>query len=277
MPAWAPGRTRARLAAALAATAIVIGFEPMPTSAALVQLLPDLRMARPSDLRLTTAANGNRLLRITTTIANVGKGPFALVATRPNTGTTAMKVQQRIWRDNGTTRYVDTRGTARYAGDGHDHWHIRRVATYELIDAKGRAVRRDAKVGFCFFDTGIYNRATSGFRPTRVYSESGCGGRSSLRATMGISVGWGDTYGSGLAYQWIDVTGTPAGIYWVVLTADKENLYIESNETNNCSWAKIVMANGAAGMTMLERGQGCVPPGVVPPKPTPTPTPTPSP
>jgi hypothetical protein len=270
-------RARVRLAAVLAAIAIVAGFEPGPTNAALVQLLPDLRMARPLYLRITTSSSGRRLLRMKTTIANIGKGHFALLATRLGTGTSTMKVQQRIWRNDNTTRYVPTSGTARFAGDGHNHWHIRRVATYELVDSKARRIRRDAKVGFCFFDTGVYNSATPGFRPTKKFFASGCGGRSSLRAYMGISIGWGDTYGAGLAYQWIDVTGVPAGTYWVVVTADKENFYLESNEQNNCAWAKVRLSSGAASVSTIARGQGCKPPGVVPPTPTPSPTPSPTP
>ena len=271
------GRARARLVAVLAATAIVAGFEPGPTSAALAQRLPDLRMARPLDLRITTSSSGRKLLRMTTIIANIGQGPFALLATRPSTGSSTMTVQQRIWRSDNTTRFVPTKGSARFAGDGHNHGHIRRVATYELVDSRARRLRRDAKVGFCFFDTGVYNSATPGFRPTKKFFASGCGGRSSLRAYMGISVGWGDKYTSGLAYQWIDVTGVPGGTYWILVTADKENYYLESNEKNNCAWAKVRLSSGAASVTTIARGQGCVPPGVVPPSPTPSPSPSPTP
>lgn len=98
-----------------------------------------------------------------------------------------------------------------------------------------------------------------------------------MRATMGISVGWGDTYGARLAYQWIDVTGVAAGTYWLVATADKANLYLESSDANNCSWARIRLGSGGATVTTLERGQGCVPPGVTLPSPTPGPSASPSP
>lgn len=269
---------RSRLGAVIIGVVLVVGSAaPDPASGALAQLLPDLRMARPTDLRITISSSGRRLLRLTTTIANVGAGPFALRASRPTTGATTMRVQQRIWRSDGTTRYIDTTGTARYAGDGHSHWHIRRVATYEIVDAHLRPIRRDAKIGFCFFDTGVYDDSLPGVHPTRTYRESGCGTQSSLTATMGISVGWGDTYPSGFAYQWIDVTGVAAGTYWVIATADKAGSYVESNEANNCSWARVRLGAGGSSVTTLARGQGCVPPGVTPPGPDPSPSPSASP
>jgi hypothetical protein len=264
----------ALVAVTAAITIAGLGLQPA-RSATVSDLLPDLRMARPTSIRITTSASGRKLLRFTTTIGNVGRGRFELVAHRPSLSYSTMTVRQRIFRDNGTTRYVATKATSRFAGDGHNHWHIRRVATYDLIDAHARRLRGDRKIGFCFFDTSIYDRSVHGFRPIRRYFEKSCGSRSSLTVRMGISVGWGDTYSSALAYQWIDVTGIPTGTYWLVATADKDNFYRESNETNNCSWAKVRLSGGASVVTVIARGTGCTPPGVTPPVP-PSPSPPPS-
>jgi len=89
---------------------------------------------------------------------------------------------------------------------------------------------------------------------------------------MGISVGWGDTYQAGLAYQWIDVTGVPAGTYHVRTSADPLGHYLETSEGNNCSWAQIRIGATGSRVTVLDRGHGCEPPGG--PEPTPTPIPT---
>jgi hypothetical protein len=94
---------------------------------------------------------------------------------------------------------------------------------------------------------------------------------------MGISQGWGDTYGSSLAYQWIDVTGVPNGTYWLIATADKENAYLETNEKNNCAWARIRLSRRATVVTVLTRGVGCAPPGVAVPAPSASPSVSPSP
>ena len=258
------------------AAVTIAGFGLQPArSATVVDLLPDLRMARPTGLRIATSASGRKLLRFTTTIGNVGRGRFELLAHRPSLAYSTMTVKQRIFGNNGTTRYIATKATARYAGDGHNHWHIRRVASYDLIDSHARRLRGDRKIGFCFFDTSAFDRSVPGFRPDPHYVERTCGTRTSLSARMGISVGWGDTYGSSLAYQWIDVTGVATGTYWLIATADKDNYYLESNEKNNCSWAKVKLSSGASVVTLLARGQGCVPPGVTPPVP-PSPSPPPS-
>jgi hypothetical protein len=244
-------------------------------SATVFQVRPDLRMSRPTSLRIQRSSTGRQLLRFTTTIVNVGTGKFELLASRKSRSVRTMTVRQRVWMSNGTTRTVPTKGTTIYAGDGHNHWHIRRVATYELVNASGAAVRRDKKIGFCFFDTGVYNRSIHNFHAHRRYFAAGCGGRTSLSVRMGISVGWSDTYGSGLAYQWLDVTGVANGTYWLIAIADKDNYYLETNDKNNCSWAKVRLSKRAQAVTVLARGTGCTPQGVTPP-PTPTPSSSPS-
>ena len=47
-----------------------------------VDRLPDLAMARPTDLRMQVDATGRRLLRFTTMIVNIGEGPLETRAVR---------------------------------------------------------------------------------------------------------------------------------------------------------------------------------------------------
>src|SRR5262245_38167278 len=89
--------------------------------------LPDLRMARVRDLRLERDAAGHRLLRFTTRIVNVGKGPFVLHGRRASTSIAAMTVVQRVTTPSGF-RAVPTTAIMRWSGDGHNHWHTQRVA-----------------------------------------------------------------------------------------------------------------------------------------------------
>ena len=56
---------------------------------------------------------------------------------------------------------------------------------------------------------------------------------------MGISVGGGDRYGYTLAFQWIDITGLTPGRYQLFGTVDPQNYYLESDETNNTTWALL--------------------------------------
>lgn len=59
---------------------------------------------------------------------------------------------------------------------------------------------------------------------------------------------------------------------------DKEGIYRESNESNNCAWARERRPSSGSTVTLLSRGTGCTPPGVTPsPTPSPTSVPIPTP
>lgn len=238
--------------------------------------LPDLAMGRPLDLRLVKT-NGKRRLRFTGVIVNVGAGPFETRAYRKSLKTRTMVVRQRIYDSAGGHRTIVTPAVVKYAGDGHDHWHVQRVAGYELFadTGEGPVLRRGAKVGFCFFDTRLRRSSLPRAPKTRRYLEKGCGTRNSHSIRIGLSVGWADIYPWNFAWQWVDVTGLPAGRYLLKLSADPEGAFVERRETNNCNWTRIQIPRTGSKVTVLERGTGCILPGEVPP-PTPTPSPGPT-
>jgi hypothetical protein len=225
--------------------------------------LPDLAMAMPSELRIEIASAGVRRLRFTGVIVNIGSGPFETRASRRTTATPTMLVSQRIYNAAGGTRVHDTSAVARYAGDGHNHWHVQSVAGYALYapTGKGPAIRRDAKVGFCFFDTNPYRLSLPGAPPSGRYKQSGCGTRSSLFVKNGISVGWSDRYPSNFAWQWIDITNLPGGEYLLKLSADPNGNFEEEREKNNCNWTRIRFNASGTGLSILESGWGCALPG----------------
>ncbi|MCB0792994.1 MAG: T9SS type A sorting domain-containing protein [Flavobacteriales bacterium] len=86
-------------------------------------------------------------------------------------------------------------------GPCHNHWHYQGYAEYLLYDSTGQQLAQGFKNGFCVLDLECSNGGSAQF---------GC-------ANMGISMGCGDIYGSGLACQWIDVTGVPDGRYTLVV------------------------------------------------------------
>jgi Lysyl oxidase/CARDB len=61
--------------------------------------------------------------------------------------------------------------------------------------------------------------------------------------TTGLSVGWGDTYPAGIAFQWIDITGLKSGRYRLRATADPANWFPETNNTNNNTWVNIQLTS----------------------------------
>ena len=70
----------------------------------------------------------------------------------------------------------------------------------------------------------------------------GGGNPTALRVTMGLSRGWGDTYGAFTVGQYLDITGLADGRYRVRVTADGDSTdgsdrFLESDKTNNSTWA----------------------------------------
>ena len=217
--------------------------------------LPDLRMARPSDVRLAYGTTGDgpnrRLLRFSALITNVGQGPLVVRGKRDcdSSACPKMRTAQRIKQTDGTWRGVRTDRAARLdVGDGHDHWHVLRVQRYELfpLDRPPEApgALRGAKTGYCFFDTNATRLDLPGAPRQRVFSESDCGDASSTSVRMGLSVGWGDLYGWYLPRQWIDTTGIAYGRYLLCSTANAEGDWLETDRSNNQSWAEIRLSGG---------------------------------
>jgi Lysyl oxidase len=219
--------------------AALLALSRPPAAAATTDRLPDLGMAPLRDLSIdTTTIPGRRLLRFTTVIVNIGAGPFETTGSRPNTSTAQMAVTQRIFHDAGSYREVSTPAVMFWAGDGHEHWHVRDVEAYELIRLdNGRRVGTGAKHGFCYFDNTPYRLGLPGAPSSSVYG--GCGTAGDLTVTTGLSVGWGDTYPAGIAFQWIDITGLKSGRYRLRATADPANWFAETNNANNATWVKI--------------------------------------
>jgi lysyl oxidase len=216
---------------------------PGPVGAATAaDRLPDLGMAPLTDLGIdTTTLPGRRLLRFTTVIVNVGRGPFETIGSRPGTGTPEMTVRQRIYDDAGGARDVATPTVMFFAGDGHDQWHVR--------DAEGHELRR-AKHGFCYYDNTPYRLALPGAPLWSIYGH--CGAAEDLTVTTGLSVGWGDTYPASIALQWIDITGLKSGRYRLTATADPGGWFVETSEANNATWLDIKLTG--SGVAVLARG-----------------------
>jgi Lysyl oxidase len=212
---------------------------------AVADRLPDLGMGQLGDLSIdTTTIPGHRLLRFRTVIANVGIGPLETIGTRSGTTVPEMTVRQRIYDDAGSYRDVDTAAVMFYAGDGHNHWHVRDAEAYELLRLdNGSRVGTGAKHGFCYFDNTRYRLSLPRAPSDPVYT--GCGTQDDLTVTTGISVGWGDTYPAFVPFQYIDVTGLKSGRYRLRATADPQGWFAETNNGNNSTWVDIQLTGSA--------------------------------
>jgi hypothetical protein len=220
------------------AVAAVLTLSRPPAAAAAADRLPDLGMAQLSDFSIdTTTIPGHRLLRFTTVIVNIGVGPFETIGSRSDTSIPQMTVTQRIFNDSGSYE-VTTPAVMFWAGDGHDHWHVRDAEAYELTRLdNGRKVGTGAKQGFCYFDNTHYRPSLAGSPDLPAYT--GCGTAADLTVTTGLSVGWGDTYPAWRTLQWIDITGLNSGRYRLHAAADPENWFAETDDANNSTWVDL--------------------------------------
>lgn len=228
-------------------------------------LLPDLGMARIADIQIENTGSEKRL-RFSATIVNIGAGPFELRGQRPDINTPEMTTTQRIYNTVGDYRDRSSTATLFYAGDGHDHWHVRDLEDYELfrLDASGNVVEpavveEGEKIGFCFFGNTNY-----GSSEPEVYKGCENGNPSALAVTMGLSRGWGDTYGANTVGQYLDISGLADGRYRLRVMADGDSVdgfdrFLESNENNNSTWADLQITGNT--VTVLEYGPSAPPVG----------------
>jgi hypothetical protein len=66
----------------------------------------------------------------------------------------------------------------------------------------------------------------------------------------------GDRYAWNFAYQWIDITGLPSGTYILRSAVDLFALFVESSETNNCSYVRLSISGSS--LRVLGSGTSCV-------------------
>lgn len=224
------------------------------SAAAAADRLPDLRMARLAEFRIVTL-DGRKLLRFTSTMTNLGTGPFEIRATRVST-TSPWNVDQVIHDDADGSRGLDTVATMQYGGDGHGHWHVEAMVDVDLWSTSRHAT--GSKVGFCFFDSTAVNVSLPGAPLLPIYRETMCARETDLTSRGGISVGWGDKYRWSLPFQWVDVTGLPAGEYRIRAIVDARNLFAESSDTNNCTYTRLHMDPAASTVSVLGSGSKCV-------------------
>lgn len=219
-------------------------------------VMPDLGMAPITDLTLAITATGQKQLRFSATIVNVGNGPFELAANRSST-TSEFAVSQLVTQSDGTRTQTSVPASLVFGGDGHGHWHVRDLEAYELrrLD-NGVKVGTSSKGGFCFFDTTAYRLSLPGAPQQSVYSSAGCGGHSSLSITMGLSVGWGDRYPWSLPDQFIDITALSNGQYRLIATADPKGTFLEGNRGNNSTWVDIALTSRKNGTSVKILGYG---------------------
>lgn len=215
--------------------------------------LPDLGIAPLRDLSIEKRPNGVRWLRFSAVIVNVGRGPFRARGYEPDAAG-ERKVDQVLRTTSRTWVRHPTEAKMYFGGDGHNHWHVRDLQQYTL-EGTNTGKQYGEKHGFCFWDNYRYKvRALNGPSDPVYTSSNSCRTLKNGIVRMGLSRGWGDIYSSSIPDQYINITDLPAGEYTVTATADWANWFVESNEGNNSTTARIQLSS--AGVMVLDPGVG---------------------
>jgi len=214
-------------------------------------MLPDIAPAPPFDAHISKE-EGRWLVRFTTTLVNIGDGDFVLRAKREDSG---WVVDQDVRYSESGAKVYRTPGRLVWGGDGHDHWHVARIAIGRLAPYKrGKPPRKvgglaDTKAGFCYYD---YVRLLDDSPQEAVYSRFGCGVESDTAIGMGLQWGWADTYPFALPGQSVDVTALPDGRYRLWLAVDEKRWFQEARRDNNVTWADLDLVTKPGGARAVE-------------------------
>jgi hypothetical protein len=225
------------------AMALALLSAAIPSSLqAVAPMLPDLGMAELRGFSVETVGGQTRL-RFTTVIINVGQGPFQVHGHDKTNG--EFFVDQQIRNSDGSWDTHSTAARMYYAGDGHNHWHLRDLESYEFESTTTSANRTGEKHGFCFFDNYVHDLSLPGAPQSIQYPKGQCGKIDSTQVTTGLSVGRGDRYTKNLPDQFINITGLAPGEYTLTATADALHQFTELCESNNTTTVLLrIKTNG---------------------------------
>jgi lysyl oxidase len=243
---------------ALALATLVAGV----SSGAGTYTAPDLRQIVPDRIGVSVV-HGHERLVFSSTIANLGPGPFIVEGRRRSRRTPNMTANQVLVGPGGARARVHNVGRLRYVrSKDHSHWHLLHLEVYELRDAVTRRfVAPDRKTGFCPGDRYMVQRLPRGWsrRLGRLRNDNECGkGRTrALSILESLSPGWADIYLPNLEGQFIDITGVPAGRYVLVNRVNPLRLIRETDYTNNASSAYIELKRGPDGRPSVETLNYC--------------------
>jgi len=259
-------RIRGVLAAILTIVAVLLstvllwfrlsGPPAPPLSAPVDPVYPDLGMAPLSDMLVGQDASGRTYLRFSATLVNIGNGPLLVAAHRSYPFRDDWNVVQQVEDRTGGYSELATNIRLKYAGDGHDHWHVIGAEAHQLETLGGDIVAGLVKSGFCFFDNVDHATSLPGAPSEPAHGTHQCGGQFDRDLTMGLSVGWGDEYQWYLLDQTIEITDVPDGRYRLRAIADPANLFKEGDESNNDTWTVVDLTTvgGSRTVHVVEQG-----------------------
>lgn len=215
------------------------------------ELRPNVRALPPRDIAML----GTTSMKFSATSWNTGDGRLELDPRNPvpdSTGQLKQPVDQRIYCSDGS-HYDRPAGSAAYHST-HNHVHYNDYANYILEEdtSSPQNPRKGTKTTFCIMDTTGVNTQMAGASGSAVFYW--CPTQEPGFNTQGMSVGWGDTYGSSLAGQSLAIGDLTPGMYRLRHVFDPKGLLVETNENDNESCRRVEIGDGANGRYVADRG-----------------------
>lgn len=187
---------------------------------------PDLIAIAPSSFYVDTRTPGRRYLRFPTAIGNAGNGHLQV---RGRVVGDVTQATQEIVNEEG--RVVETKDVGTFElHPNHGHFHVSRVARYELRRGKqdGELVQNGKKISFCMEDS---IKIRDGAGEARIPDCS--------PTMQGITRGYADVYSANLPEQTFNMEDLGSGEYTIVIQLDPERKFLETNRGNNTAWLRF--------------------------------------
>lgn len=226
---------------------LVISMGLTSNASAQQPLRPNLTAVPAFDISAGLNSAGKPELRFSFRSWNSGLGPLELYAGEIAQG--RQNVYQRIYNDDDS--FSDTLAGNFEWHQGHNHFHFDDYALYVLSAITGKSQRTSQKTSFCLMDTTPMDLTLPGAPSAAVYISCG-------NFFQGMSVGYGDTYGSHLSGQEIPLRKLKDGDYRLITRVDPQDRMLETDESDNesCVLLRIVTSTPTPTVEILN-DSGC--------------------
>jgi hypothetical protein len=138
-------------------------------------------------------------------------------------------------------------------GGGHNHWHMRQLVEFSLVDASGSEVVLSKKQSFCIAPTDAVDLSVEGadYVPWSLRLSSRCGSSESIWVREALAAGWADTYFQSVSGQALNVTNVPNGWYYVRLEMNPLGNMYDSTPGNEIA-DRLIHLGGRRGSRTLQ-------------------------
>jgi hypothetical protein len=182
------------------------------------------------------------ILTFSATIWNAGPAPFSIEGfRRPHSD--VMDAYEYFFDLTGNVVGRAPAGSLQYdARRGHNHWHLRQLASYELVGRSRTIISQ--KQSFCIAPTDPVDLTMPGAQESQValgFDGTVCDlfepGAIWIREQL--PAGWGDTYVQAVAGQAFDITNVPNGSYQIAVRVNPLGLLHETRTQDDLAVRRI--------------------------------------